>query len=218
AKPFMGGTMKTSYLFILCLILIFSHSPIQSADKFRKPVPPKTPNIPNSQPKTEKKPAQKLKSFTYSVIVFLARGSSTKGFIKLRQEHLSVTTKKGDFAFKKKIPYHKIRQIEIISWQERKIQQKNKKGEFLYAFYPIEFKVNTHDGGNYIYSSFLPAFHSFTLENIWGKTTIHSVFYDYWVAEGKGGYWHNSKLREFQGNRKKPNPLVLKKIVFERQK
>lgn len=214
----VGGAMKATYPLILSLILILSYSPGHGFARLKNPTPPKDPAISKPQPLQEKKPDQKHKAFSYNVIVFLARGSSTRGIIQLRQEHLSVTTKKGDFSFKKNIPYHNIKQLEIISWREKKIQQKNKKGEYLYAFYPVEFKVSTYDGGVYTYESFLPAFHRFTLESVWGKTTIHSVFYDYWVAEGKGGYWHNSKLREFQGNRKKPNPLVLKKIVFERQK
>ncbi|GMT50010.1 MAG: hypothetical protein IEMM0008_1549 [bacterium] len=203
-------------IFILLSFILLIHS--QMAYSIRIPTPPKIPKIPSRSNKTPaKKGKEKQKFYIYKVEIVLAKGSRTKGTIRLKQNHLSVVTRKGDFSYSKKVAYEDISKIEIISWQETKLQGKDKKST-TYLFFPVEYKISTLKGKTYIYKGRLQQFERFKLTNLLGKALIHGIFYDYWVIKEEKGRWRNSKSSKYSYNRKKPHPLTLKTIIMIHKK
>ncbi len=203
-------------IFISSLVILLTYS--QIAYSIRIPKPPKIPKVASQSNKTpDKKDPKDQKFYIYKVEIVLAKGSRTKGTIRLKQNHLSVVTRKGDFSYSKKVDYQDISKIEIISWRETKLQGKDKKST-AYLFYPVEYKISTLKGKIYVYKGRLQQFEKFKLTNLLGKALIHGVFYDYWVTKGEKGRWRNSKSSKYSYNRKKPHPLTLKKIIIVHKK
>ncbi len=206
--------MKSIFISLSLILLTFS----QIAYPIRVPKPPKMPKVPNpSNNPVDKKDTKDQKFYIYKVEIVLAKGSRTKGTIRLRQNHLSVITRKGDFSYNKKVDYQDISKIEIMSWRETKLQGKDKKST-AYLFYPVEYKISTLKGKTYVYKGRLKQFEKFKITNLLGKALIHGIFYDYWVTKGKKGSWRNSKSSKYNYNRKVPHPLALKKIIMIHKK
>ncbi|HEO65015.1 MAG TPA: hypothetical protein ENI73_03995 [Spirochaetes bacterium] len=207
--------MKSIIISLSLILLVYS----QMAYSIRIPKPPKIPKIPNPSNRLTNKNNNKEKQtfYIYEVEIVLAKGSRTKGSIRLKQNHLSVVTRKGDFSYSKKVAYKDISKIEIISWQETKLQGKDKKST-AYLFYPVEYRISTLKGKTYTYKGRLRQFEKFKLTNLLGKALIHGIFYDYWVTKGEKGKWQNSKSTKYSYNRKVPHPLALRKIIMIHKK
>ena len=179
---------------------------------------PKPPDKPTPPMKTKKQepPKKEKKEITenHRVEIIISKGSKTKGVIKLKNNPITIITKQGDFVYKRNVLMSDIKSIEIITWQESKIEKKGLKDETPYVFYPVVFKVKTKDKQKYLYKGRLPYLEKITLTNILGNTTLHSIFYDYWMTKDNKRYWLNSRSKNFSYNKKKPHPLVVKKIIF----
>lgn len=204
-------------LLAICLTLLFT----QFAFTMNGPIPPKFPTIkkPEIQNPTKSKPTKKEQneqveetSYPFKVEVILNKGSSTEGKIYLGQKSININNKKGDFVYKKTIAVKDISQITILEWKKRKMTKDKKAKNIMYLFYPSKFNIATKDGNDYDSVGRLAQFEKFYLTNDMGKTTVYSIFYDYWTKTGAKTQWYHSKSNEF--NKITPNPLALKKIIF----
>jgi len=203
-------------IFMISLIMLMT----SVGFSFQRPTMPKMP-VPPTKKGNKTLPGKKVKPvkrYNYNVEVVLAKGSRTKGTISIAGEKLQVVTKKGDFTYKKEVMFSEVKRIIPQKWRGNKIERKGKsKNEISYVFYPVEYRIITSERV-YSFNGRLPQFESFKLTNMMGKTTIYSIFYDYWVLIGKGGQWHNSHSPEFKYNQTNPHPLSLKEIIFETTK
>ncbi|MDH4128193.1 MAG: hypothetical protein OEV44_05530 [Spirochaetota bacterium] len=178
---------------------------------------PKPPDFKNLLNQTPKKKTENTESYIYEVEIVLNKGSRIKGSISLKKNHITALTKKGDFTYSKDIELSEVKKIEILQWKESKAKKTSESAKILFIFYPIKFKVITIKKKTFIFDGRLPQFEMVKLTNILGKTTIYSIFYDYWTVSGKGGKWNNSKSTKFEHNRTHPHPLSFKEIVFKKK-
>ncbi len=205
---------------ILIIIILTSYS----AYSIKYPNLPKLPKPPTinenikKKVRNNKKNNEKIAYFYYTIKVVLEKGSITEGSIKLKKNYIATNTKKGDFNYTKNIPIEEINEIEILEWKAFPIKLKLKTDGMAYIFYPNKVKITKINGKQAVYSAKINELHKFKLTNAFGKTTIHSFFYDYWISNKKTQYWHNSKSKDFNYNKKHPHPLVVRKISFKKRK
>ncbi len=204
-----------------CFLLLFFLIICQSGFAIRLPKNPKNPKKPTVTKRGQQndKKDDPIQYYSFKVNIILNKGSKAEGTIRLKQDYLSVVNKKGDFTYKKKLLFKDIKEIKITNWQGQIVKRKGKPSEKPYVFYPSKYTITTSDGKVYVYTGRLHQFERFALNNLlFGKTTVYSFFYDYWIKKGKKGYWVNSKSGDFNYNKTNGHPKALAKIIFVKDK